>query len=589
MSEIDPSPKKMNKIEIMRHSTAHVLAAAVLQMFPEAKIGTGPIIDNGFYYDFDLPRTLIPEDLPILEKKMKKLIGGNHPFDKEEVVIAEAKKLFSEASQNYKVELIEELSKLGEKKVSVYKTGNFVDLCRGPHLDSTGEIKAFKLTKISGAYWRGDENKPMLQRIYGVAFATDKELKKHLELLAEAKKRDHRKLGKELNLFVLSKNVGSGFPLLTPKGTIIRQELEKLMREQLLQQDYKFVTTPHVGNLELYKTSGHYQKYSDTMFPPIKVDGEELMLKPMNCPHHIEIYKSQKRSYRELPLRLAEFGTVYRNEKSGELSGLTRVRSITIDDAHHFVSPDQLQNELNDLIKITKDTYKALQFTNFRVTLSLRDPKNKKNYIGDDKLWEKAENDLREAVKNNELQSEEILGEAAFYGPKIDFLVTDVLGREWQLTTIQIDYSLPERFRLKYTDDKNKEVRPIMIHRGILGSLERFIGIMIEHFGGAFPLWLSPVQIQIIPISDKFNDYTKKVKEKFVKENLRVEIDDRSESLGKKIREAELAKIPYMLIVGEKEMKADSVAVRHLQDGDIGIKKTTSFVKEVVKERDNRE
>jgi len=558
---------KSTKLYKLRHSCSHALAQAVLEMFPEAKLGFGPPIENGFYYDFDLPRTLIPEDLAILEEKMRSIINQRQKFVCREEPMAKAIEVLKKAGQTYKVEQCEELQKNGEKKASFYenvdKDGKvkFVDLCEGNHLENLGEIKAFKLLSIAGAYWRGDEKNKMLQRIYGTGFETKAELNEHLHQLEEAKKRDHRKLGKELELFLLSQEVGGGLPLWLPKGALIRDILIEFLKKEQMKRGYQQVITPHISKKSLYETSGHWEHYHDCMYSPIKIDEEEYLLKPMNCPSHCMIYKSRVHSYRELPIRLAEFGTVYRFEQSGELNGLTRVRGFTQDDAHIFCRPDQVKREFLNVLDIVLLVFKTLGFKNFRTRIGLRDPKSSK-YIGSAELWERAQREIEEAIKEVGIEYTKEEGDAAFYGPKLDFMVKDVIGREWQLGTIQVDYNLPERFNLEYIAEDGKPHRPVMIHRAPFGSLERFMGILIEHFGGAFPLWLAPVQARILPISDKFLPYAHTIEEILKNENYRIEVDDSAEGLGKKIRNAEMQKIPYMIVVGEKEEAAQTVCVR---------------------------
>lgn len=569
--------EKPADLEAMRHSLAHVLAIAVLDMFPEAKLGVGPAIDDGFYYDFELPRTLIPEDLPLLEKKMKHVIKQNLGFEGREVPAKEAVDTLKEAKQPYKVELAEEFAK-DKQPITFYQTGDFVDLCRGGHLKSTKEIGAFKLTRIAGAYWRGDEKNPQLQRIYGVAFETQAELDTHVKQLAEAKNRDHRKLGKELDLFVTNEDVGAGLPIFTARGATIYRELIRYLEAEQVAGGYDFVISPHIARKKLFEISGHWDHYRDSMYTPIDVDGEEFLLKAMNCPMHIAVYADQGRSYRDLPIRIAEFGTVYRYEKSGEIGGLTRVRGFTIDDAHIFVRPDQVQDEFLAVLKLVQSTLKVLGLTDYQVRFGRRDPDSDK-YVGTDKEWQQAESDITKALKASKIEYFDGPGDAAFYGPKLDFVVKDVLGREWQLGTVQLDYSLPERFKLTYTGEDGQDHRPVMIHRAPFGSLERFIGILIEHFAGAFPLWLAPEQVRILSIADRHIKSAEAAADTLRKSGLRVNVDDRPESIGKKIREAELKKVPYMLVVGDKEEKAGSVAVRSYHQGDLGTQKIAAFAK----------
>jgi len=580
---------KEQKLEIKRHSLAHVLAAAVLEMFPEAKFGVGPNIANGFYYDFDLPRTLIPEDLPILEDKMKKIIKQNLPFDKKITEHQKALELFKKAGQDYKVEILENEAK--EKEVALYKTGNFVDLCRGPHLDSAGEIdlKSFKLTKIAGAYWRGDEKNKMLQRIYGVAFENKKGLAEHLKMVKEAEKRDHRKLGQELELFIFDEEVGAGLPLWLPKGALLKQIITDFALNTYLKNGYELVSTPHIASSKLWGHSGHLDFYRENMYNSFGIEDEEYLLKPMNCPFHVKIYKHKKRSYRELPFRWTEMGTVYRYERSGTLHGLTRVRGFTQDDAHIICAPGQLHDELKKALNLTFYMLNSFGFSDFEINLSVRDPKNKGKFIGDDKSWEKAETELKKVIEKSGCQFTYDIGGAVFYGPKIDIKVNDALGRKWQLSTIQFDFNLPLRFEMTYIGEDGKEHTPFMIHRALLGSLERFIGVLIEHYTGAFPVWLSPVQVVILPVSsEKHLDYAQKVYSSLSENNIRAEVDDSDETIGKKIREAEKQKIPYMLVVGEKEISDNSVAVRMRGSRDIENMGVEKFVERIKKEIEKR-
>lgn len=583
----------MNKnLEKIRHSFAHIMAAAVYEMFPEAKFGIGPTIEDGFYYDFDLPRTLIPEDLPLIEERMKKILKKDIKFAKKEVTTAEAKKLFETAKQNYKVELLEDIEKKGEKKVTIYKSGNFVDLCSGPHVSSSKELdpESFKLTSIAGAYWKGNEKNSMLQRIYGVAFADKKELKNHLKELEEAKKRDHRKINKEMDLYTISDEVGAGFVILRPNGAIIRHEIEKFWNELHLKNDYQLIYTPHVGKLDLWKKSGHWNHYREMMYPPMKLDNVTYLLKPMNCPFHVMVYKSDIRSYRDLPYKTAEIATVYRYEKPGVLHGLLRVRMITQDDAHVFCREDQLEEEIEKVYDLAMEMLKIFGFEKFEAELAVRDEANKKNYIGEEKNWQKAEEALVAVLNKKKQKYTRAEGEAKFYGPSIDIKLIDAFGRAWQGPTIQVDFNFPEKFDLNYIDEHGKKQRVVMIHRTVLGALgERFIGNLIEHYGGHFPLWLAPEQARVLPVSDKFNEYGSEVVEKLKQAGIRAKIDDSSESLNKKIRNAELQKVPYMLVVGEKEKKRGGVAVRHNKEGDMGAKRVEDLVKEMKKEIDKKE
>jgi threonyl-tRNA synthetase len=552
------------------HSSAHLLAEALEVLYPGVKFGAGPAIDNGFYYDVDLGgRPFGDDDLAALEAKMKELAKKDSAYIRSEVSKADALKYFTNKGDEYKLELINDLQ---DGTITFYQQGNFVDLCRGPHIPNTGFLKAIKLLNVAGAYWRNNQNNKMLTRIYGITFPKQKELEEYLHVLEEAKKRDHRKLGKELELFAFSEKVGMGLPLWLPKGTILRERLEQFMRRAQVKAGYDPVVTPHIGSKQLYVTSGHYEKYGKDSFQPIHTpdEGEEFLLKPMNCPHHCEIYKTKPRSYRDLPIRLAEFGTVYRYEMSGELHGLTRVRGFTQDDAHIFCRPDQVKEEFIKVIDLVLKVFKALGFENYTAQVSLRDPSNKAKYIGEDHLWDKAEKEIQEAADERGLQTVAVQGEAAFYGPKLDFMVKDALGRSWQLGTIQVDYQLPQRFELEYVGSDNQKHCPVMIHRAPFGSLERFVAVLIEHCAGNFPLWLAPDQIAVLPISERFNDYAKHVYEKLKEQDIRGLLDDRDEKIGRKIRDAETKKVPYMLIVGEKEVSDGKVAVRKHGQGDQG-------------------
>ncbi|MEK7192375.1 MAG: threonine--tRNA ligase [Patescibacteria group bacterium] len=555
-------------IENKRHSLAHLLAAAVLKKFPSAKLGIGPVIENGFYYDFQLPRTLTPEDLREFEKEMKKMIGAKLQFTGKKITAAEAKKFFK--SQPFKLDLIKEFSK-EKKTLTLYKTGDvFSDLCRGGHVDNTSEIDpdSFKLNKIAGAYWKGNEKNPQLQRVYGLAFNTKKELDEYLKTMEEAQKRDHRKLGKDLEIFHISEEVGPGLPLFYPKGAILRRVVENFIIELQEKRGYLPIWIPHVTKGELYKISGHLDKY-DAMYPPMKLRGEaDYYIKPMNCPHFMALYKSAPHSYKELPIRWTSTTTNYRYEKSGELSGLTRVRSLTQDDCHVFAAPNQIEQEINLMLDMIGDTYEKFEFKNFWVRISTRDPKDKEKYIGDKKIWDESEKILAELIQKRKWPHKIGAGEAAFYGPKLDFMIKDVLGREWQLSTIQLDMNLPKRFELEYAADDGSKKQPVVIHRAILGSTERFLGILIEHFAGAFPFWLSPVQIKILPVSEKHLDYARKVAEEL--KNYRVEVAMENETVGKKIRIAELQKVPYVIVVGDAEKNNQTVRLRERGKGDLG-------------------
>jgi len=552
------------------HSSAHIMAEALEALYPGVKLGIGPAIDTGFYYDVDLGKHLLSsEELPKIEKKMKELISKKVTFQRKDISKSEAISYYSKKGDEYKLELLEDLE---DGKITFYTQGNFTDLCKGPHITSTEKIKAVKLLNIAGAYWRGDENRKQLTRIYGISFPKQKELTEYLELLEEAKKRDHRKLGKEMNLFTFSKKVGQGLPLWLPKGTQLREKLENFLKKAQTEAGYLPVITPHIGNKDLYVCSGHYEKYGEDSFHPIKTPNnqEEFLLKPMNCPHHCEIYKAKQYSYKELPVRFAEFGTVYRYEQSGELHGLTRVRGFTQDDAHLFVRPDQVKQEFTAVINLVLYVFNALGFKDYKAQISLRDTTNKEKYIGSNKNWEKAEGAIIEAAEEKGLTTVIEYGEAAFYGPKLDFMVKDALGREWQLGTIQVDYNLPERFELEYTDANNKKQRPVMIHRAPFGSMERFVAILIEHCGGNFPLWLAPDQYIILPISEKYHDYAQKVSEFLKKYDICGRIDERAETTGRKIRDAEVSKSPYIIIVGEREEKEEKISVRKHGGKDLG-------------------
>jgi threonyl-tRNA synthetase len=563
------------------HSSAHLMAEALQELYPGIKFGIGPAIENGFYYDVDPGTAVIKEgDLMTIEAKMLELAARKESILRSDISKAEALKKFQDKGDEYKVELI---SDLADGTITLYSQGNFTDLCRGPHLPHTGDIKAIKLLSVAGAYWRGDEKRKMLTRIYGITFPKKKMLDEYLVLLEEAKKRDHRKIGKELELFAFSETVGKGLPLWLPRGTALRLKLEDFLKKIQRRFDYQQVMTPHIGNKQLYVTSGHYAKYGKDSFQPINTpeEGEEYLLKPMNCPHHCEIYKVKPRSYKDLPLRMAEFGTVYRYEQSGELHGLTRVRSFTQDDAHIFCRPDQLKNEFLKVMDIIFIIFNALDFKNFEAQISLRDPENKEKYIGSDENWDKAESAIVEACKEKGLNARVELGEAAFYGPKLDFMVKDAIGRRWQLGTIQVDYNLPERFELEYTGEDNQKHRPVMIHRAPFGSMERFVAVLIEHTAGKFPLWLTPDQVVILPISEKFNDYAYEVAKELNNQDVRVQVDDRNEKIGRKIRDNELKRIPYMLIVGEKEAENGQVSVRRQGEGDKGTVSVAEFAKMV--------
>jgi threonyl-tRNA synthetase len=556
--------------ETMWHSSAHLMAEALEALYPGVKFWVGPPLENGFYYDVDLGgHVLTPSDFEKIEHKMLELAKQDNVYVRKEISKQDAIEYFKEKGDQYKLDLLE---RLDDGNITLYTQGNFTDLCRGPHIPSTGFVKAAKILNIAGAYWKGDEKNKMLTRVYGITFPKDKELKAYLALLEEAKKRDHRKLGKELELFTFSEKVGMGLPLWLPKGAMLRERLIHFMQKAQTKAGYLPVVTPHIAQKELYVCSGHYEKYGKDSFQPIKTpqENEEFFLKPMNCPHHCEIYKSSPKSYKDLPVRYAEFGTVYRYEQHGELHGLTRVRGFTQDDAHLFVRPDQVKEEFCKVIDLVLYVFNALDFKEYTAQISLRDPENSTKYIGSDENWRLAEQAIVESANEKGLNTVVELGEAAFYGPKLDFMVKDALGRKWQLGTIQVDYNLPERFELEYTGSDNAKHRPVMIHRAPFGSLERFIAVLIEHCGGNFPLWLTPEQVAILPISEKFNDYAKNVLNLLSNFDIRGFVDDRNEKIGKKIRDNELKKIPFMLVVGEKEMSEEKVAVRAHSKGDIG-------------------
>jgi threonyl-tRNA synthetase len=593
MSE-QQQPYEQSELYRIRHSAAHVMAEAVLQHYPDARLAIGPPIEDGFYYDFDLgkddngkPRTFSPEDLELIEQSMKDLLKQNAPFERSSMSIPEAQAFF--AGQPYKLELIEELAagKVDEmgnpvsepaSEVGIYRQRNFVDLCRGPHVAFTKQVKAnaVKLLRASGAYWRGDEKRPQLQRIYGTAWHNKEELDEYLKLLEEAKARDHRRLGKQLGLFHISALVGSGLPLWLPKGAILRETLESFLRGAQVERGYLPVITPHIGKLELYITSGHYPYYKDSQYTPIDVDEEKFLLKPMNCPHHIEIYKCESRSYRDLPLRLAEFGTVYRYEQSGELNGLTRVRGFTVDDSHLFVTPDQLEEEFIGVVELIQHVFQTMGFSDFRARLGTNDP-NSDKYAGAPEMWARGIAAIKQAADKVGMNYTVEEGEAAFYGPKLDFIFRDVLKREWQLGTVQVDFLLPERFDLEYIGEDGQKHRPVMIHRAPFGSMERFVGILIEHFNGAFPLWLSPVQVVMVTIADRHVPYAKEVAAKLRARGIRVEVDDSNDRMNKKIRNAQLQKVPYMLVIGDKEAEEGQVAVRTRDNVDHGAMALAEF------------
>lgn len=578
-----------SKLYRIRHSAAHIMAQAVLEKFPEAKIAIGPPIEDGFYYDFDLPRPLTEEDLVEIEARMREIIREGHDFVRREVSADEARALF--ADQPYKLELIDGLEKGGQDEygektsepvvISTYRQDSFEDLCRGPHVSNTREINpdAISITfkAPAGAYWRGDENREMLTRIYGTAWETAEQLEEYLELLEEAKKRDHRVLGPKLGLFVIDPLVGKGLPLWKPKGAILRETLERFLRQAQVERGYQPVVTPHIGKLDLYRTSGHYPYYKDSQYSPIEVDGEEFLLRPMNCPHHIMIYKSELRSYRDLPVRYAEFGTVYRYEQSGELSGLTRVRGFTVDDSHLFVTPNQLLDEFIEVVRLTQYVFDSMGMKDFRVRVGTRDPESDK-YVGSDESWERATQAIITACEQLGLNYVVEEGEAAFYGPKLDFIFRDVLKREWQLGTVQVDYNLPERFELEYIGEDNERHRPVMIHRAPFGSLERFVGILIEHFNGAFPAWLAPVQAVLIPVADRHIDYARDVAQQLRDAGMRVEVDDSNNRMGAKIRNQTQMRVPWLLIVGDRDIEKSAVSVRLRTGEDLGSMGVKEFI-----------
>ncbi|HHV61102.1 MAG TPA: threonine--tRNA ligase [Firmicutes bacterium] len=563
----NPSPADQVDLEVYRHSTAHILAQAVKRLFPDVKLAIGPAIENGFYYDFEKATPFTPEDLDKIEKEMKKIIGEDLPIVREEVSKEEAVRLFQDQGEKYKLELLEDIP---DDVVSLYRQGEFVDLCRGPHLPSTGRVKAFKLLNVAGAYWRGDEKREMLQRIYGTAFPRESELEAYLKTLEEAARRDHRKLGKELDLFSLHEEAGAGLVYWHPKGATVRRIIEDFWRSEHIKRGYDIVYSPHIARRDLWEISGHWGWYRENMYSPIDIDGVEYLLKPMNCPFHILMYKSRTRSYRDLPIRWAELGTVYRYERSGVLHGLQRVRGFTQDDAHLFVRPDQLEDEIVGVIDLMQFMMKSFGYTDYLIELSVRDPRNKEKYAGSDEVWDLAESALVRALERVGLTYTRMEGEAKFYGPAIDVKVRDAIGRAWQGPTIQVDFNLPERFDLEYTGEDNAPHRPVMIHRTVLGSMERFFAGLIEHYAGAFPVWLAPVQVRILPIAERHINKAKEIQNDLTVAGLRVEIDLRNEKIGYKVRDAELQRIPYMLVIGDKEIENDEVSVRCRRRGDLG-------------------
>ena len=605
MAELDDEITSSDFLSRMRHTTAHVLAQAVKEMFPDARLGIGPVIEDGFYYDFDLPRPLTPDDLPALEARMARIVGENLPLTRFVEPREQARARCEAAGQPFKVQLIDDLPE--DQEISFYQQGDFIDLCRGPHIEATGRIGAFKLMNIAGAYWRGSEKNPQMTRIYGTAWQKRSHLDAYLDRLEEARKRDHRVIGRQLKLFVIDDAVGPGLVLWTPAGAVVRQELQNFISHELRKQGYQQVFTPNIGRLELYKTSGHFPYYRDSQYPPIvdqeylqKLAGENCscgelsnrleqgavegyLLKPMNCPHHIKIFDSQPHSYRDLPVRLAEFGTVYRWEQSGELNGMTRVRGFTQDDAHLFCTEEQVAQEIVGCLSLVKIIFGTLGMRDYRVRVGLRDPASDK-YTGDPANWDKAEQACREAARSLGVPFTEEIGEAAFYGPKIDFVVKDVIGREWQLGTVQVDYNLPERFDLSYIGPDSKPHRPVMIHRAPFGSMERFCGVLIEHFAGAFPTWLAPEQVRLLPIADRHTPWCEDLKRRMVEAGFRATVDARSEKTGKKVAEGQVARVPYMLVVGDRDIEAGNVSVRHRERGDLGPRPVEQFLADLAAE-----
>ncbi|MDI9384454.1 MAG: threonine--tRNA ligase [Verrucomicrobiota bacterium] len=564
----------MSALDRLRHSAAHVMAAAVCRLYDGVQLDIGPATEDGFYYDFGLDQTFSPEDLEKIEAEMARIISEDQPFERSVLSRQEAEAVLKEKGQGYKLDRLRDIPE--DEPVTIYRNGDFMDLCAGPHVERTGAIKAFKLLSVAGSYFRGDEKNPMLQRIYGTAFPSKGELKQYLERIEEAKRRDHRKLGRELELFMFSPRVGSGLPLWLPKGAILRQTLEDFLKQEQTRRGYLPVVTPHLAKIDLYERSGHWGHYQDSMYAPIQVDDEQYILRPMNCPHHIEIYNSKPRSYRDLPVRFAEFGMVYRYEQSGELSGLTRVRGFTIDDAHIFLLPEQLKEEFKAVIDLILHVFHTLGFDQYQARLSLRDPEDKVKYVGSDEVWDRAETAIREAVQEKGLDAEIGIGEAAFYGPKLDFMVADALGRQWQLGTVQVDYNLPERFELEYIGDDGQRHRPVMLHRAPFGSIDRLTAVLIENFAGAFPLWLSPEQVRVIPITKDQHAFASEVEAELQAAGIRVTVDARNEKMGAKIREARLQRIPYMAVIGAREVEAGAVAVRS-RAGDEGAMELKAF------------
>ncbi len=570
-------------LQRMRHSAAHAMAEAVQELFPDARFAIGPAIEDGFYYDFELPRPLTPEDLPDIEQRMARIIAEKQPFQRDRWQRDKALEYFRAKDQPYKVEIIENLP---DEEVGIYQQGHFLDLCRGPHVENTSQIGPFKLMRVAGAYWRGDEHRPMLQRLYGTAWFTQEELDQYLWRLEEAQKRDHRKLGRELKLFIISDEVPAGVPMFLPRGEMLRYLMESYVRETQERYGYQHVWTGHLGKVHLYKTSKHWFTYRENMFPVMQGEQEDIedegyVLKPMNCPHHIMLYKSQMHSYRELPVRYAEFATLYRYEKAGVLTGLARVRSVTQDDAHVFMQPSQIQEEFDRAVNLTQEVFDTYGLSDYWIRLSLRDPQKKEDYVGSDEVWEMAESSLRGALENRKIDYQEGIGEAAFYGPKMDFMVRDALGREWQCSTIQLDFVQPENFEIEYIGEDGQAHRPVMIHRAVTGSTERFMAMLIEHYAGAFPVWLSPVQVTLIPIADRHIEYANTVAQTLKAEGVRVEIDTRGERMNAKVRDAQMQKIPYMLVVGDKEAANNSVSVRLRTNENLGPVPLADFIERI--------
>ncbi|MFK3958169.1 threonine--tRNA ligase [Guptibacillus hwajinpoensis] len=579
------TPESEDGLEVLRHSTAHLMAQAIKRLYSDVKLGVGPVIDSGFYYDIDCPVSITPEDLPKIEKEMKKIINENLEVKRIVVSRSEAEKMFKEIGDELKLELLEAIP--ADEQVTIYEQGEFFDLCRGPHVPSTSKIKAFKLLSIAGAYWRGDSENQMLQRIYGTAFPKQSQVEEYLHLLEEAKERDHRKLGKELKLFTISQEVGQGLPIWLPRGATIRRTIERYIVDLEERLGYNHVYTPHLANVDLYKTSGHWDHYQDDMYPPMKMDEtEELVLRPMNCPHHMMIYKNDLKSYRSLPYRVAELGTMHRYEMSGALAGLQRVRSMTLNDAHIFCRPDQIKQEFIEVVELIQEVYKDFNISDYSFRLSYRDPADKKKYIDNDEMWEKAQRMLKEAMDDLNVEYVEAEGEAAFYGPKLDVQVKTALGKEETLSTVQLDFLLPERFDLSYIGEDGNHHRPVVIHRGVVSTMERFVAFLIEEYKGAFPTWLSPIQAEIIPVSEVHLEYAKNVQKKLQRAGIRVEVDERNEKIGYKIREAQMQKIPYMLVVGDKEVEGEAVNVRRYSQQDsetVSLNDFTARIEEEIK------